>query len=561
MRQKNSMNIRHSTQKKPVVLATLIVTSMISASTGMTFVNSASAKSLESVPNTVSLKQSSDNNLPVGVVTAVSRDIIRTYRVPQSQLRVVNFSQQTWSDSCLGLGRSNESCLQSLVKGWRVAMTDGRQTWTYRTDATGRFVRQETQDNNSNLPQFVSDLVLRTAAQRTGLRISELRIVKSEQLTVDGCLGLHRTGEPCTRIAQPAWQVTVEARQQRLVYRTNRDGSQIRFNEAASNVTQTNLPQDLARAVLRVASTDFRVPLSFLQITKTEQKTWENSCLGLQRPTERCMGTPTPGWRVTVTVTGTADGRPLVRVYRTDSTGDRIRAEETSNSNDLPNSVKNAVLRDIADRTRFDVSALRIIQAERQQWSDGCLGLGGPAELCMAAIVPGWRVTVEGGRQTFVYRTNESGSVVKSESRGLQGNNGTVPIPRSEISPLGAGVVFRAISSGGIAGRTTETFLMNDGRVMQQARMFRNSGLLPTATQINQISRQEVRQFLQLLEQQRFSQFDLVSFQAPRGAADFIGVTLTGESGTTSYADIVQDELPSALRSVINAWSQIARRR
>ena len=561
MRQKNSMNIRHSTQKKPVVLATLIVTSMISASTGMTFVNSASAKSLESVPNTVSLKQSSDNNLPVGVVTAVSRDIIRTYRVPQSQLRVVNFSQQTWSDSCLGLGRSNESCLQSLVKGWRVAMTDGRQTWTYRTDATGRFVRQETQDNNSNLPQFVSDLVLRTAAQRTGLRISELRIVKSEQLTVDGCLGLPRPGEPCTRIAQPAWQVTVEARQQRLVYRTNRDGSQIRFNEAASNVTQTNLPQDLARAVLRVASTDFRVPTSFLQITKTEQKTWENSCLGLQRPTERCMGTPTPGWRVTVTVTGTADGRPLVRVYRTDSTGDRIRAEETSNSNDLPNSVKNAVLRDIADRTRFDVSALRIIQAERQQWSDGCLGLGGPAELCMAAIVPGWRVTVEGGRQTFVYRTNESGSVVKSESRGLQGNNGTVPIPRSEISPLGAGVVFRAISSGGIAGRTTETFLMNDGRVMQQARMFRNSGLLPTATQINQISRQEVRQFLQLLEQQRFSQFDLVSFQAPRGAADFIGVTLTGESGTTSYADIVQDELPSALRSVINAWSQIARRR
>jgi len=561
LRQKNSMNIRHSTQKKPVVLATLIVTSMISASTGMTFVNSASAKSLESVPNTLSLKQSSDNNLPVGVVTAVSRDIIRTYRVPQSQLRVVNFSQQTWSDSCLGLGRSNESCLQSLVKGWRVAMTDGRQTWTYRTDATGRFVRQETQDNNSNLPQFVSDLVLRTAAQRTGLRISELRIVKSEQLTVDGCLGLPRPGEPCTRIAQPAWQVTVEARQQRLVYRTNRDGSQIRFNEAASNVTQTNLPQDLARAVLRVASTDFRVPTSFLQITKTEQKTWENSCLGLQRPTERCMGTPTPGWRVTVTVTGTADGRPLVRVYRTDSTGDRIRAEETSNSNDLPNSVKNAVLRDIADRTRFDVSALRIIQAERQQWSDGCLGLGGPAELCMAAIVPGWRVTVEGGRQTFVYRTNESGSVVKSESRGLQGNNGTVPIPRSEISPLGAGVVFRAISSGGIAGRTTETFLMNDGRVMQQARMFRNSGLLPTATQINQISRQEVRQFLQLLEQQRFSQFDLVSFQAPRGAADFIGVTLTGESGTTSYADIVQDELPSALRSVINAWSQIARRR
>jgi hypothetical protein len=547
---KISMNIRHSTLKKPAVLATLIITSLISASTSMTFVNSASAKSLASVENSVSLKQSSDDNLPVSVISAVSREIVRTYRVPQSQLRVVKFSYQTWSDSCLGLGQANESCLQSLVKGWRVAMTDGSQTWTYRSDATGRTVRQETTGNNNNnsLPQAVSDLVLTTAAQRTGLRISELRIVKTEQLTVDGCLGLPRPGEACTRIAQPAWQVTVEARQQRLVYRTNQNATQIRFNEAASNVTQTNLPSAVARAVLQVASTDFGVSASQLQITKAEARTWENSCLGLQRPTERCMGTPTPGWRVTVS------GRQQTKVYRTDSIGDRIRAEETTNNSDLPNSVKNAVLRDLANRTRFDISALRIVQAERQQWSDGCLGLGGPTELCQAVIVPGWRVTAEGGRQTFVYRTNESGSVVRLERRGLQGNNGTVPIPRSEIQPLGVGVVFRAISSGGFAGITTETLLMNDGRVMQRT----NSR---TSTQINRISLREIQQFQQLLEQKQFSQFNLVGFPAPRGAADFFTVTLTGESGTTRYADIVQERLPESLRSVILAWNQIATRR
>ncbi len=558
MRQKkSSMNIRHFTQKKPAVLATLIVTSLISACTGMTFVNSVSAKSLDSIQNAVSLKQSGDNNLPVGVVTAVSRDIIRTYQVPQSQLRVVNFSQQTWSDSCFGLGTLTQLCGQGMVQGWRVTMTDGRQTWTYRTDVTGRNIRQETTGNNNNsnnLPQAVSDLVLSTAAQRTGLGISELRIVKTEQLTVDGCLGLPRPGEPCTKIAQPAWQVTVEARQQRLVYRTNQNATQIRFNETASNATETNLPQSVARAVLGVASTDFGVSIAQLQITKAEQQTWENSCLGLQRPTERCMGTPTPGWRVTVR------SRQEVKVYRTDNTGDRIRAEETSNNSDLPNSVKNAVLRDIANRTRFDISALRIVQAERKQWSNGCLELGGPAETCSTAIVPGWRVTAEGGRQTFVYHTNESGSVVRLERRGLQGNNGTVPIPRSEIQPLGAGVVFRAISSGGFAGITTQTVLINDGRVMQMSRQFSSAGV-PAPTQINQISRREVQQFQQLLEQQRFSQFDLVGFPAPRGAADFFTVTLTGESGTTRYTDIAQEQLPESLRSVINAWNKIAKRR
>jgi hypothetical protein len=54
-------------------------------------------------------------------------------------------------------------------------------------------------------------------------------------------------------------------------------------------------------------------------------------------------------------------------------------------------------------------------------------------------------VTVKGGRQTFVYRTNESGSVVKLESGATQGNSGAVEIPRSELPPpLGEGVVFRA---------------------------------------------------------------------------------------------------------------------
>jgi hypothetical protein len=175
-------------------------------------------------------------------------------------------------------------------------------------------------------------------------------------------------------------------------------------------------------------------------------------------------------------------------------------------------------------------------------------------------VVSGWRVRVEGGRQTFVYRTNESGSVVKVETGVIQGSISPAQIPRSEISPLAEGMVFRTISSGGIAGTTTETFLMNDGRVMRLSGRF-TSSMIPTATQISRISRQEVRQFERLLEQQQFSQFDRLSYPAPSGAADFFTVTLTSQSGTTRYGDIVQDELPESLRSVILAWNQIVSRR
>ena len=554
-------HIPHSNQHKQSVLAALVFTSIISLGAGLSLVDSATAKSLKPPQDAVSFKQFSDNDVPVGVVTAVSREISRTYRVSQNQLKVVSATQQTWSDSCLGLGQANESCLRAEVKdGWRVVMSDSRQTWTYRTDGTGRAVRLESQgnSNNSKLPNSVADLVLRTASQRTGLRTSELRIVKSEQITVDGCLGLPRPGEACTRIAQQAWEVTVEGGKQRLVYRTNQNATLIRLNDSASNVTDTNLPQIISRAVLRVASTDFGVSSSQLRITKAEQQTWGDGCLGLPRPTERCMGTPTPGWRVTVV------GRQRVQVYRTDTTGERIRAEQITGqipgNNNLPDSVSDAVLRDAARRSNLSISQLRIIQAEKRDWPNACLGIIEPGRSCAAMVVSGWRVRVEGGQQTFVYRTNESGSVVKVETGVIQGSISPAQIPRSEISPLAEGMVFRTISSGGIAGTTTETFLMNDGRVMRLSGRF-TSSMIPTATQISRISRQEVRQFERLLEQQQFSQFDRLSYPAPSGAADFFTVTLTSESGTTRYGDIVQDELPESLRSVILAWNQIVSRR
>jgi hypothetical protein len=554
-------HIPHSNQHKQSVLAALVFTSIISLGAGLSLVDSATAKSLKPPQDAVSFKQFGDNDVPVGVVTAVSREISRTYRVSQNQLKVVSATQQSWSDSCLGLGQANESCLRAEVKdGWRVVMSDSRQTWTYRTDGTGRAVRLESQgnSNNSKLPNSVADLALRTASQRTGLRTSELRIVKSEQITVDGCLGLPRPGEACTRIAQQAWEVTVEGGKQRLVYRTNQNATLIRLNEAASNVTDSNLPQIISRAVLRVASTDFGVSSSQLRITKAEQQTWGDGCLGLPRPTERCMGTPTPGWRVTVV------GRQRVQVYRTDTTGERIRAEQITGqipgNNNLPNSVSDAVLRDAARRSNLSISQLRIVQAEKRDWPNGCLGIIEPGRSCAAMVVSGWRVRVEGGRQTFVYRTNESGSVVKVETGVIQGSISPAQIPRSEISPLAEGMVFRTISSGGIAGTTTETFLMNDGRVMRLSGRF-TSSRIPTATQISRISRQEVRQFERLLEQQQFSQFDRLSYPAPSGAADFFTVTLTSQSGTTRYGDIVQDELPESLRSVILAWNQIVSRR
>ncbi len=64
----------------------------------------------------------------------------------------------------------------------------------------------------------------------------------------------------------------------------------------------------------------------------------------------------------------------------------------------------------ITDATSFQVG-----RYSRETWSDGCLGLGGPAEACLAALTEGWQVemidTATGKR--YVYRTNLNGDSIR----------------------------------------------------------------------------------------------------------------------------------------------------
>jgi hypothetical protein len=634
------------------IFTALILTSILSLGAGTTVVNPAAANSIGSPQGVAGLKQR-NREIPRSVVNAVRREIARTYRISPGQLKVVSATPQTWSDSCLGLGGPAESCAQILIEnGWRIVMSNGAQTWVVRTDGTGRLVRLEGQNqpsnNNSQLPNSVTNAVLRTAAgqlgtprsqlriieaeqqtwrdrclglgspvelcesaltpgwrvvvegqqqrlvyhtdatgsllrlnqsaegvgdanvpqsvvdavlkaasQDTGLRPSALRIVQSQQIQgSSSCLGMSsRSGEACTRDLASLWQVTVEAGQQRLVYHTTMNGSRIRLNEQASNIGNGNVPRAVADAVLQFASQDWGVSSSQLRITQAQQQTWSDSCLGLPRPTERCMGTPTPGWQVTI------EGRQRTQVYRTDDSGSRIRSEaivgQLPIEGNLPKAVAQAVLEN-ASRQPNVGRGLRIVQGEPQDWPDGCLGLAERGILCTQAIVPGWRVLVEDEGQTFVYRTNASGSVIKLENGAVQGNSGAVPMSESEYpAPLGRGVVFRAIEGGGFTGRTTETLLTNDGRVIRRLMDSR----INAPAEMYQISRQELRRFQELLEQNNFGQFNRLVYPAPRGAADFITVTLTSQAGTTSYADMGQDRLPEPLQAVVQAWRQIANRR
>ncbi len=69
----------------------------------------------------------------------------------------------------------------------------------------------------------------------------------------------------------------------------------------------------------------------------------------------------------------------------------------------------NQALAWLATETNVPAADLRLVEAERVEWTDSCFGLGGPAESCLAAVTPGWRIVFEAGGQQYEVRTNLSG--------------------------------------------------------------------------------------------------------------------------------------------------------
>ncbi|MCB0110909.1 MAG: hypothetical protein KDE53_33545, partial [Caldilineaceae bacterium] len=70
----------------------------------------------------------------------------------------------------------------------------------------------------------------------------------------------------------------------------------------------------------------------------------------------------------------------------------------------------------LAMQLGLDLDAVEIVEVEAVTWSDGCLGLGSPVELCLQAETPGYRITLAANGEEYVYHTDEDGSQVRLAS-------------------------------------------------------------------------------------------------------------------------------------------------
>ncbi|AVH71730.1 hypothetical protein [Nostoc sp. 'Lobaria pulmonaria (5183) cyanobiont'] len=321
------------------------------------------------------------------------------------------------------------------------------------------------------------------------------------------------------------------------------------------NIKPNRLPSPVANAVLRDLARSQGIFTRQLQIIDYNQQTWRNGCLELPQADEFCTQALVPGWRIVV-----SNGKENW-VYHTNNNGRSLRLASANTPSEnlpdkLPTSVKNAVLQAASRRLQQPIYQLTIIEAQWQTWRDSCLELANADEFCTQALVSGWRVVVVVGGvgQTLVYHTNQTGSALRLNQKANETTLGPVQIPASELPPpLDRDIVFRQISSGGFAGRTYETVLLKDGRLIR----VRIGDANDSERSVRRVSGQQVQQFVRSLERSQFNKFRNLSYPAPSGAADYITYTLTSQEGTVQYNDISQNNLPKNLQKAVKAWNQI----
>lgn len=85
----------------------------------------------------------------------------------------------------------------------------------------------------------------------------------------------------------------------------------------------------------------------------------------------------------------------------------------SENSNDEAEVVDQAVLQDFSQRTGIEISNPDIeISADYKEWSNTCLELKESGNECLDVITPGWEVIIHKAEESYVYHTNNNGSIV-----------------------------------------------------------------------------------------------------------------------------------------------------
>ena len=91
-----------------------------------------------------------------------------------------------------------------------------------------------------------------------------------------------------------------------------------------------------------------------------------------------------------------------------------LEIEQLIEAQPLPDAIVDRVKTHLSNHLDIPTDQISTARYSRETWFDGCLGLGGPAELCLAALTEGWQVEVIAPTgESHFYRTDMTGDQIR----------------------------------------------------------------------------------------------------------------------------------------------------
>ena len=183
-----------------------------------------------------------DNNLDSGLdkkfpppVAAAVQKLSDALSVSKDKIGVKSYEAVSWPDSCLGLARAGEMCLQVITPGYKVHLEAGGKSYEVHTDQRGRNLRIKgfggTESPRSSVDRSRAVMAaVRKLSESTGAKVGEIKVLSSEAVDwPDACLGLAEQGEMCAQMVTPGWRIVLETGGQQYEVHSNQTGEQLRL--------------------------------------------------------------------------------------------------------------------------------------------------------------------------------------------------------------------------------------------------------------------------------------------------------------------------------------------
>jgi uncharacterized protein YcnI len=264
------------------------------------------------------------------------------------------------------------------------------------------------QATSGDLPKASERMVLRDAARRSGVPISQVKTLKITPKTFSNSC-VFNFGDVCTREYRPieGWEMLVQVGSQTWTYHIDRQGARIAFDpnsQLPSTDTAGRLPAAVETALIRDAIQRSRLSATQIDIRQATPRTFNNACIF--NFGDRCTREyrPIEGWEVEMRVGS------QTWTYHVDQSSTRIVLDPSvgATTGQLPSAVEDAVLRDAAQRSGLSMNRLKITGVTAKTFSNPCDFKFG--EVCTFEYDPieGWEVMVQVQNQSWTYHVSRA---------------------------------------------------------------------------------------------------------------------------------------------------------